>query len=746
MPLILTKLSMKTMTVPLSEVEIHIHSLLEKADTIRVNSPLESIVLAEKALELSTENGMQSLMAESKTKLSFYLMINGQYNKAFPIANEAIILYETLGDEKGLAEAKFTLASVYYKTDNLQLGLKYLVECISIFKKYNDNLNLTKSYKALGTIYEYFGDDENAIQSYELAIEAAKVIGDDNMKTNAYNPLSGLYLNRGNIDKAMSLIEKSISIKKQTGDTRGLAFAYYGRAKIYTKTKNYKLAEDDFNASINIHSEMGEKLGLGLAYQKMGVLFEEQRQYENAKEYFLKAFHWSEVHNIRMVRTASCHSLYHILKRQNNSNEAMYFLEQYHEDLGAHVQDHTHQIVSSYNMIHIMQSKSLEDKVELERLELIEKNNKAVTAVKVRQDFLSNMSHEIRTPLNAVITIPKLLKERADPEDQQLLDALQFSSNNLMLLINDVLDFSKLEAGKMELEYHPTNVKKLLENIINTYENLAREKGLKIHLIIDNNIEDAYELDEIKLTQILNNLIGNAIKFTDTGSVDLVVTKIATTEKGNQLNFKVVDTGIGIPDDFLSEIFDSFSQPKLFLSKKHVGTGLGLAIVKKLAALYGSDIKIKTKINEGTTFSFDLWLKPCGQIIEKNTKKDEGQLKNLQVLLAEDNKINMLVAKKILSKWGIIPDWAKDGAEAVEKTSTKKYDIIFMDIHMPEKNGYDATIEIRKENNPNNTTTIYALTADITAKMQLEYSKYFNGFLRKPIEVEKLYEVISVNV
>lgn len=734
------------MNIPLSEVESQIHSLLEKADAIRVNSPKESIALAKEALELSTKNGLQSFVAKSKSKLSLYLMINGQYNEAFPIANDAIILYNSLNDEQGLAEAKFSLASVYYKTDNLQLGLKYLVECISIFKKYSDNLQLTKSYKALGTIYEYFGDEENAIQSYELAIEAAKIIGDENMKTNAYNPLSGLYLNKGNIDKAMSLIEKSISIKKQTGDTRGLAFAYYGRGKIYTKTKNYNLAENDLTASINIHVEMGEKLGLGLAYQKMGVLFEEQRQYEKAKEYFLKAFHWSEVHNIRMIRTTSCHSLYHILKRQNNSNEAMYFLEQYHEDLGAHVQDHTHQIVSSYNMIQIMQTKALEDKIALERLELIEKNNKAVTAVKVRQDFLSNMSHEIRTPLNAVITIPKLLKERADAEDQQLLEALQFSSNNLMLLINDVLDFSKLEAGKMELEYHPTNLKKLLENIINTYENLAKEKGLKIHLHIGENIQASYQFDEIKLTQILNNLIGNAIKFTDKGSVNLVVEKIVTTEECDRLNFKVIDTGIGIPDDFLSEIFDSFSQPKLFLSKKHVGTGLGLAIVKKLAALYGSDIKIKTKINEGTTFSFDLLLQPCEQKMVKNTKKDEGQLKNLNVLLAEDNKINMLVAKKILSKWGIEPDWAKNGAEAVEKATTKKYDIIFMDIHMPEKNGYDATIEIRNENNINYKTIIYALTADITANMQLEYSKYFNGFLRKPIEVEKLYEAISINV
>jgi signal transduction histidine kinase/CheY-like chemotaxis protein len=729
--------------VMIVETEQHILALLEEADKISVHNPKKSIAIASKVLAISRENDSKYYTAKALSKLSFYTMINGEYNVAYPIANEARLLFEEINDEEGLSETKFTLASIYYKTDNLHLGLKYLVECIAIFKKNNDYKFQSKAYKALGTIYEYFGDNDNAIQSYELAIEAAKAIGNVNLKTNAYNPLSGLYLNKGEIDKAVILIERSIKIKTESGDIRGLASSYYGRGKIYIKTKQYKLAEEDLNLSINIHLEMGDKLGLGLSYQKMGVLFEVQEQFEKAKEMFLKAFHLSEQHNIRMIRTKSSFSLYQILKRQNNSNEAMYFLEQYHEDLAAHVQDHTYQIVNSYNIIHIMEAKAADDKAQLERLELIEKNNRAESAVKVRQDFLSNMSHEIRTPLNAVITIPKLLKEKSDAEDQQLLDALQFSSNNLMLLINDILDFSKLEAGKMALELKPVHLKKLLENIINTYDSLAKEKGLKLQLIFDEDINLAYEIDEIKLTQILSNLIGNAIKFTDKGSIDLVVHKINSTDKTSDLQFKVVDTGTGIPDDFLAEIFDSFTQPKLFLSKKHVGTGLGLAIVKKLAELYQSEIKIKTKLNEGTTFSFNLKLKKCDSPKIINSKINHSQLQNLSVLIAEDNKINVLVAKKLLSRWGIKADWAKDGMEAIDKAAAKKYDIILMDIHMPEKNGYEATIQIREEKNINNASTIYALTADITANMQAEYGKYFDGFLRKPIEIEQLYEVLS---
>jgi signal transduction histidine kinase/Tfp pilus assembly protein PilF len=735
-----------TINTTILETEKKIKTLLEEADSVRVHNPREGVILAEEALNLSKQINSDTQIAKCLSKLSFHLMINGEYQQAFPIANDALLLWEKIKDEQGLAEAKFTLASIYYKTDNLQLGLKYLVESIFIFKKYNSYLYLSKACKALGTIYEYFGDNENAIRSYDLAIDAAREIGNSNMKTNAYNPLSGLYLNQNNIEKAKYLIDKAINQKQQTGDIRGLAFSYYGRGKIYIKTNEYELAEKDIQQSIDIHLEMGEILGLGFSYQKMGVLFEAKNQSEKAKEMFLKAFHLSEKHNIRMVRSKACLSLYQILKRQNSANEAMYFLEQYHEDIGVQVQDHTHQIVNSYNMIHIMQAKALEDKVQLERLEMIEKNNRAESAVKVRQDFLSNMSHEIRTPLNAVITIPKLLQERAHPEDQQLLDALKFSANNLMLLINDVLDFSKLEAGKMELEYRPSELKILLNNIVNTYDSLAKEKGLKLNLVLDDCIDDVYELDEIKLTQILSNLIGNAIKFTDKGSVNLSVKKVAHTEKAAQLLFKVVDTGIGIPDDFLTEIFDSFSQPKLFLSKKHAGTGLGLAIVKKLIELYKSKINIDTKIGEGTTFSFMLCLAPCEKLILLDTKISDNLLKDLKVLIAEDNKINMLVASKLLSKWGVVADWAKDGVEAVEKANAKKYDIILMDIHMPEKNGYDATKEIRLIECINSTTMIYALTADITANMEEEYGAIFKGFLRKPIEVEQLYEALSTKV
>jgi signal transduction histidine kinase len=719
-----------------------INDLLDEAYSCRINSLHQSIKLATRALDLSIASEDKQLIAQSLSTLSFFYMINSEYDRSLSMAAKAAAHYEALNDERGLANVKYTIASVYYKTDNLHAGLVNLTQCLTIFRKYNDHINLAKSNKALGTIYEYFGDTENAIEAYEAAISDAKAIGDINMKTNAYNPLSGIYLNRGKIEIAMELIQRSILLKQQTGDTRGLGFAYYGRGKIYTRTGEYALAEKDFDQSIDIHRAMGEKLGLCMSVQKKGVLFLEQGAYDLAKELLLKALELSEGCNSQMLKTKTCFLLYRVCKQQQLATEALHYLEIHHAEQEANVHNQTHQIVNNYKLIRQMEAKALEDKMQLERIEMTEKKNKAEYAAKARQDFLSNMSHEIRTPLNAVITITNLLKERADVEDQLLLESLRFASSNLLALINDILDFTKLDTGKVTLEKHPVNIRELLQNIKNTYEGLAKEKGLQLTLQLGEETGTVYELDEMRLTQILGNLLSNAIKFTEKGSVTMAMQKIDEKEEGVQLRFSVSDTGSGIPAAFLSEIFDAFTQPKSVTTKKQGGSGLGLAIVKKLASLYGTEVHIQSSINKGSVFSFDLVLKPTG-LLQPAPAQESAPLNHMNVLLVEDNNINTLVITKLLLRWGIRADTAKNGFEAVDKSQLKKYDIILMDIHMPEMNGYDATMRIKQQGNINENTPIYALTADINANLQQEYLHYFNGFLNKPIEVKQLFKVLS---
>jgi signal transduction histidine kinase/CheY-like chemotaxis protein len=719
----------------------HVNSLLEEAYACRTNNLKRSTELAQQALYLSRQLNDVELLAKSLSHSALFAMIVGEYDSALRMSAEAIKLFEELHDEKGIANAKYNIAGVYYKTDNYHLGLVNLIDCINTYRKYNDQHNLARSHKSLGTIYEYFGDEKNAIQTYEDAIAASKLAGDLNLESNAYNPLSGIYLKQKNITRALELIELSISIKKRTGDVRGLAFGFYGRGKVFTAQKKFAAAEKDLKDAIAIHIEMGETLGLGMAYHKLASLYKEMGEFVRAKEILTKALNYSTEYNLIMVKFKCYHLFYEIFKLENDPINSLKYLELYLKERESVINTQTLKVIENYDMITKMESLKKEAQVQLEKAEIIEKKNHAEQAAIVKQEFLSTMSHEIRTPLNAVITIASLLADKPDKEEQELINALRFASNNLLLLINDILDFTKLDAGKTTIEARACNIKQLLENTRKTYDSLAREKGLRLNLKVDEAAAESYEIDETKLSQILGNLITNAIKFTYYGNVDIEVEKLSSDGEEDELRFRVKDTGVGIAEAYLEDIFDSFSQPKSITTKAQAGSGLGLAIVKKLVRLHGSAVMVKSTIGKGSSFYFDLKLKKS-KTTNRISARQTDELEGRTVLLAEDNVINAMVISKLLSNWKIKVDHVKNGLEAVEKSKQKTYDFILMDIHMPEMDGFEATKIILLPDNPNSHTAVFALTADVTAEYQDEYKLCFNGFLRKPIELDKLYDAL----
>jgi signal transduction histidine kinase/CheY-like chemotaxis protein len=729
---------------PLQQNDIaHITLLLDEAYACRTNNLKRSTDLAQQALALSRKINNEALIAKSLSHYALFLMILGEYEQALKLSADAIKLFEGLNDDRGIADAKYNIAGVYYKTNNYHLGLVNLVDCINTYRKYNDYHNLARSHKSLGTVYEYFGDEKNAIQTYEDSIAAAKAVGDLNLESNAYNPLSGIYLKKHDIKKASELIEMSISIKNQTGDVRGLAFAYYGRGKVFTAQRRYAEAEKDLKESIKIHIEMGETLGLGMAYHKLAQLYVATGQLQQAKQILQKGLNFSTEYQITMVKFKCYHLFYEIFKLEGDPINALNYLELYLKERESVINAQTLKVIENYDLINKMEAIKKEAQMQLEKAEIIEKKNHAEQVAIVKQEFLSTMSHEIRTPLNAIITIASLLADKIDKEEQELINALRFASNNLLLLINDILDFTKLEAGKTKLELRQTNFKILLDNIKKTYESLAHEKGLKLDVVIGEEVADSYELDETKLAQILGNLITNAIKFTYFGEVDVIIEKLDTNDFTDEIRLTVRDTGIGIPANYLQDIFESFSQPQSITTRKQGGSGLGLAIVKKLVLLHNSDIIVKSTEGIGSSFYFDLKLKRTERQ-KTSASKFSDNLQGRNLLLAEDNVINAMVISKLLSNWKIKVVLAKNGFEAVEKSKQQVYDFILMDIHMPEMDGFEATHHIiTTSDNPNCKTPIFALTADITAEYQKEYHSYFNGFLRKPVEVDKLYDALT---
>ncbi|RMB56236.1 response regulator [Dokdonia sinensis] len=729
----------------MKENKTTILELLEESYEIRGNNLSKSIDLAQEALQQSRIIKDKELIAQSLNKLALFMMIRSEHQLALTMSEEAICHFKDLGDDKGVADAKYNIAGIYYKTDNYHLGMVNLIDCLKIYSAQKDYHNQSKTHKSLGTIYELLGDWANAITSYEKAIKAGQRAQNKNLESNAYNPLSGIFLKENRIEEAVAMIERSIAMKEETGDIRGLAFAIYGRGKIHLKLENYKKAEKDFKAALKIHVEAGEHFGTGMAYNKMALLYIAMNEPDTAKDILLKSIALSEKHNMNLINFKCTYSLYQIYRNENNDSKALEYLEKYTLNKAKSANSQTLRIIENYEVISQMDSREKEAQLAREKAQMILEQERLEQSAQMKQEFLSAMSHEIRTPLNAVTSIISLLEDRSTASERKLLTALRYSSKNLLRIINDILDYSKLDTNNMRLETRPVVFNEVIENSLETYYSLARDKGLQLSVQLDEKLSTSYAIDETKVFQILGNLVSNAIKYTEEGTVFVKISKLKKQDLKDIVRFEVIDSGIGIPLDEQKRLFESFYMPPSVTTRNYGGTGLGLAIVKKLVDLHGGKIQIESNVKFGSNFYFDLELTRT-EIDKTATKNRQERLTNKTAILAEDNEINALVMRQLLQKWGVTIKRVKNGLEAVQMASQEKVDYILMDIHMPEMNGYDATKAIRETENPNQHTKIFALTADVTASTQKEFQDYFDGFLLKPIQIDRILEALTKKV
>lgn len=368
----------------------------------------------------------------------------------------------------------------------------------------------------------------------------------------------------------------------------------------------------------------------------------------------------------------------------------------------------------------------------------------AVNAVKTKQQFLSNMSHEIRTPMNAIIGFTKVvLKTELTAKQKEYLMAIKMSGDALIVLINDILDLAKVDAGKMTFEQIPFKIKKSLSSMLHLFETKIQEKNLKLVSEYDEKIPEVLLGDSVRLHQIILNLVSNAVKFTTEGIITVSVHLMFEDDEKVIIEFAVNDTGIGISEDKMESIFENFQQASSGTSRLYGGTGLGLAIVKQLVESQGGNIRVKSKINEFSQFSFTLpFLKTkADAALESEILELNNEIKGIRVLVVEDMALNQLLMKTVLDDFGFERDIAENGKIAVEKLKTNQYDIVLMDLQMPEMNGFEATEYIRKTLNL--TIPIIALTADVTT-VDLAKCKAvgMDDYIAKPIDERVLYSKI----
>jgi signal transduction histidine kinase/CheY-like chemotaxis protein len=388
-------------------------------------------------------------------------------------------------------------------------------------------------------------------------------------------------------------------------------------------------------------------------------------------------------------------------------------------------------IVFSYLIYRITQQKELE---------LTKAKELAEESAKVKLQFLSNMSHELRTPLNGIIGTTNLLKSETHNQIQkEHYDLLTYSSTQMLSLVNDVLDFSKIESGKIELEKSTFNLETFIRNIYNSFAQQFEAKQLYFKLATDDDINFNIISDDIRLSQILNNLLSNALKFTHIGGVTLGVKVTQNTTSKLSIHFSVSDTGIGIPSEKKDKIFESFIQADLNTTRKYGGTGLGLSISKKLAEVFSTNLYVESTVNIGTTFYFDVLFDKDNNINKVIINKPIENFKDLtgmKILIAEDNKINMLIARKFLRKWGVVLTEAINGKEAINFCEKNGYDLVLLDLEMPVADGYTALKQIRKIY-----PTIPAIAFTASAFENIEkvlLHKGFNEYVLKPFSPQDL--------
>lgn len=389
---------------------------------------------------------------------------------------------------------------------------------------------------------------------------------------------------------------------------------------------------------------------------------------------------------------------------------------------------------------------------EIER-ELIKAKDLAEQSTRVKEQFLTNMSHEIRTPMNGIIGFAKILEGTdLDSEQRQSVNAIKRAGNNLMVVINDILDFAKIEADKMIFEEVNFSMSNNIKAVIELLSPIAKDKKIKLIFDIDSQINDFLIGDPTRLSQILINLIGNALKFTDKGYVELMVSQVKETETATFLQFAIIDSGLGIPRDKIDSIFESFNQASNETTRKFGGTGLGLTITRRLIELQGGSISVESEIGKGSKFSFLIQFKKAQNGIVKTVKikkelSSTDFLKDISILLVEDNELNQLLTVKVFEKFDKTIDIADNGKIAIEKIEKNNYDIILMDIQMPEMDGIELTQYIRTNFGPKSKIPIIALTAHATLlEEQKCLESGMNDYLSKPFDFNELIEKIHYNL
>lgn len=708
-----------------------------------------------------------------------------KYYEALKKYLTALSLFETLDSKKDLAVVNLNIGNIYFIINKYSEALKKNETALQLYEELGDKRGIIRSYTGIGNVYFFYEKDYlRSLKIFLNQLKIARELGDSVMVADAYAGIASCYFAQHSYAEGVSAFLIQVKIFEELGYKANTAFAYSQLGVGYLEyMKNYPKALDCFLKSLKIAVEIDDRsqilrcyLNIGNTYGKQGKSNESKRWYQKS---LLLAKETRFTDNLQKAYKGLAESdsalgnykaAYENYKLAMQYKDSIFNKENAQKLAQAEMQSDFDKKEAATNAEHIQ--KELRAKHELQRQKIMrngfiagfsvmllfagvflwqrnkikEEKMRAERSEKFKQQFLANMSHEIRTPMNSIMGMTRLVLDTPlNKKQQSYLNSIIKASENLLHIINEILDLSKIEAGKMELEQIDFSVRDMVEHVKQTLQHKATEKNIELITTVRSVVPEVVIGDQVRLSQVLMNLVGNAIKFTEKGTVQLSV-----DEAQGQLRFSITDTGIGIPQDKLQSIFESFTQANLSDTRKYGGTGLGLSISKQLVEIMGGKISIESEVGSGTTFSFSIDL-PLGskeKLLEQHLSDqiDGSILDGLSILLVDDNVDNRIVCRDTLeskSKVEIIE--ATNGKEAVEIFAQHDFDVVLMDVQMPVMNGYEATRQIR--NNfalPKKNVPVIALTASVI-RSDLDKCRMagMDDYVPKPFKAVQLFTAIA---
>ena len=717
-------------------------------------------------IDLARKLRKPDIEAAFETNLGTRHYFEGNYEKAIEFYIKAYKLNESVNNELGMANALNNIGIMYKMWKNYPKALEYLDKANVKYKKLNKEETVYRNRSNVGLIYLEIKEWEKALKSFTPIMKYYEEKNNEPELAKAYNNTATAWLGMLNYSEAEKYLKKSYALNVKLNNKNAASVNLYNLAKVQNELGNYYKALQYLDSSRVYPEENNLNRSMVLIMKLYADIYENLNDYNNALIYYKKygiikdtIFNAEKLKQITELQTK--------YETERTAKENQYLTEQAEK---SRVQNQTLSVAIVFFSIAAVLSvlllitktrsnrklKGKQTELENVNTQLEKAKLEAEYANNVKSAFLANISHEIRTPLNAVIGFARVLENRLkNPEDIELLKPISISGKSLLALINDILDISKIEANKLKIIQEPVNIKVVIEEVLRIFQPNLAEKMLGISVKWDDRIPATIITDEIRIRQILFNLIGNAIKFTEQGEITIKASLIKSVSLAEDpetesfdLAIAVIDTGIGIPESQQLKLFEPFTQVIRENSHKSGGTGLGLAISKRLAGFLNGDISLNSRPGEGSTFTLILSNIVVAEVkktlnVEAGTALKHPVYNNYTLLLMDDEDNNRHLIMHFLENTGIRILEARNGQEGFSSAQQTRPDLIMADLRMPQVDGLEFLNLVRKHEGLMNVPVVCVTASIADDSERLSLFDQFDDVLLKPVFEEDLFRVMN---